>query len=212
MFRLNLPPFKATSKISPKATYILYLTLTNHFKGKVDAVKYKWSMKASDKAFLKRKDRYYFERFSDMPALELYLRMLSASIKSDLWIGDLKSDENQELYFEYLGKLKKTKEIYTEDINSLLYFCKSKDLKMKDVLYNKTNNYMLMLINNDIITIESYLILDSFLGLINNYTKDDNIFWTSLVNRYECYRKLLDIDSAKAKETFVEIVNNSKQQ
>ena len=52
-------------KVTPIETYKTYISLKNHFtQPKYDYTKYGGKVKASEKAFYKRKDRFWFEKLS----------------------------------------------------------------------------------------------------------------------------------------------------
>lgn len=58
-FKTPFDSSDANSRLKPIAVYKLYLVMKNHFAGKYDAIKYKWEIKITEKAFEKRRDKYF---------------------------------------------------------------------------------------------------------------------------------------------------------
>ena len=87
--------------MKPHEVYQSYLAFKNHFtKEKYDYFKYGGRSRASEKAFNKRKDRYFFERISrkknDEEIKQFFLANFSqASDPSQVWIGPIIDDGNK---------------------------------------------------------------------------------------------------------------------
>ena len=64
MFKLILPEVDKNIKITGKSVFALYLAYKNHMEGRYDAVKYKFNINVTNAAYDKRKDKFYFEKFS----------------------------------------------------------------------------------------------------------------------------------------------------
>lgn len=205
MFKIRLPPFEKNAKINGKSTYALYLTYKNHFSGKYNAVKYGFNINVSNAAFDKRKDKYFFNKLANKYTfIQLIILFMSNSIDSDFWIGDVEKDENLTRFRNYLGKINRITEVFSDDIKNLFYFSKSKDIKFKDILYDREKSYLLRLVKSDIISSESVLLLDSIFAILDKYEKDD-IVWSNHVNRLISYRNLTIIDAEKTKELFKQL-------
>ena len=95
--------------MKPHEVYQSYLAFKNHFtKEKYDYFKYGGRSRASEKAFNKRKDRYFFERISrkknDEEIKQFFLANFSqASDPSQVWIGPI-IDGGNKIYEEWTDK------------------------------------------------------------------------------------------------------------
>ena len=215
MIRINMPP-DGNRHISGKSVYCLYIMLKNHFQGKYDVVKYNWRMRISDSAFNKRKDKYFFERLSEKYKLKelIYIFISNLVSNQDAWIGEISDADAIDFYRKYLIKLRSINDTFVEDIKNIYYFSKKSNKTLKEIIdYNSSTgtSYLFRLLQSQIITSETFIILDSFLDIINKYDTDmDNIIWNNYSIKFNAYKKILKIDKETAKTLFKTTVNNCK--
>lgn len=215
MIELCLPTNNAR-RIDGKSVFKLYLQLKGHFNGKYDVVKYNWSMKLSDAAYQKRRDKMFFERLSSRHTLkDLCLIFISNLVANqNAWIGEISDSDALVFYREYVGRLSQVETRYIEDLKNIYYFSEKIGIKaLQEIfMYNEkiSSSYVFKLLQNDIISFETFVILDSFLDIINNMDKHDDIVWESYSKRLSGYRKLLTVDAIKAKSVFVETIKSCK--
>ena len=114
MIRLRMPG-NNNRYVNGKSVYLLYLMLKQHFAGRYDVVKYNWVMRVSDKAYQKRRDKYFFEKLAEKYTLkELTLIFMSNLVANqDAWIGDISDADALVFYREYIGKLKQIKTTFS---------------------------------------------------------------------------------------------------
>lgn len=211
MFELRLPPVDKNIKVTGKSVFALYIVLKTHMEGRYDAILYNFTMNVTNSAYDKRKDKAYFEKFAKKYTfIQLFVLFLSNNIHKENWIGELEHFEQQDNYRNYLGNIRKIKINFKEDIKSIFYFSKTKNIGIKDILYDKDKSYLIRLIRSDVIKIETLLVLDSFLGILDRYNKDD-IAWNAIINRYLNYKKLVIIQTEEAKTLFSETVKEIKE-
>lgn len=211
MFKLILPEVDKNIKITGKSVFALYLAYKNHMEGRYDAVKYKFNINVTNAAYDKRKDKFYFEKFSKKYTfIQLVVLFLSNNINQDTWIGELENTEQLDNYRNYLGNLRKIKINFVEDIKNIFYFSKTKNIEIKDIFYDKDKSYLIRLVRADIIKVESVLLLDSFLNIFDKYNKED-IAWNTIINRYTNYRKLSIIDTETTKQLFKQTVEEIRK-
>lgn len=215
MIQLNLPGNNAR-RIDGKSVFKLYLQLKNHFNGKYDVIKYNWSMKLSDNAYYKRRDRFFFERLSEKYTLkELCLILISNLVANqNAWIGEISDSDPLVFYREYQSRLEQVEYRFIEDVKNIYYFSQKVEISSLQELfvYNERihSSYVFKLLQSDIISFETFIILDSFLNIINNMDSNDDFVWESYSKRLHGYRKLLTIDSVKAKSIFVKTIKECK--
>lgn len=203
--------------INGKSVYMLYLMIKQHMNGKYDVIKYNWRMRVSDKAYQKRRDKYFFEKLAEKYTLkELTLIFMSNLVANqDAWIGDISDSDALVFYREYIGKLKQIKHTFAEDLRNMYYFSRKVEVnKLQDLFdYNEKvqSSYIFKLLQSSIISFETFIILDSFLDIIDKHDKlTDNIIWYNYSVKLKAYRKILDVDKDEAKKLFIETIKSCK--
>lgn len=215
MVRLQLPE-NSSRRIDGKSVYKLYLMLKNHFNGRYDVIKYRWQMKLSDKAYQNRKDRYFFERLSNKHNLnELCLIFISNLVANqNAWIGEISDSDALIFYREYIGKLSQVKTRFVDDVKNIYYFSKKLNVNSLNEIfvYNERigSSYVFKLLQSDIISFETFILLDSFLDIIEKLDQHDDIVWQSYSKRLHAYKKLLVIDGQAARSLFIETIKSCK--
>lgn len=210
LIELVIPP-APSRKIDGKSVYQLYLMVKGHFNGRYDCVKYKWVMRISDKAYEKRRDRYFFERLADKYNLgELYKIFLANMLaNANAWVGEISGADALQFYRQYTGKLERASYIYKEDLENLCFFCEKKAIKFKD-LFDCTAGQPLIfkMLQQEIISYETFLIINSAANFMNKFNESmrDDIVWCEYRKRIEGYQKLLNINNVEAKTILLNII------
>lgn len=216
MIKLRMP-VGGERYIDGKSVYKLYLMIKQHMNGKYDVIKYNWCMRVSDAAYQKRRDKYFFQKLSEKYKLkELALIFISNLVANqDAWIGDISDADALVFYREYIGRLKQIKFKFEEDIRNIYYFSKKVEVSaFKEIFeYNPKvqSSYIFKLLQSNIISFETFILLDSFLNIIDKHDEQtDNLVWNNYSIKLKAYRKILNIDSQKAKSVFIETVKSCK--
>lgn len=202
--------------IDGKSVYNLYLQLKNHFNGRYDVIKYNWHMKVSDTAYAKRRDKFFFERLGQKYRLkELCLIFISNLVANeDAWIGEISDSDAVDFYKTYLARLKTVKIRFEDDVKNIYYFAKKVDVKSLNEIfvYNEQvqTSYIFKLLQSGIISFETFVMLDSFLNIVDKHDQYDNIIWSSYSTRLKAYRKLFVADSDQCKQLFIETIKSVK--
>ena len=211
-----MPPNGGTY-IDGKSVFKLYLMLKNHFGGRYDVIKYNWCMRLSDAAYNKRRDKFFFQKLSEKHLLkELTLIFMSNLVANqDAWIGEISDADALVFYREYIGKLKRIKDVYQDDIKNMYYFAQKVETKSLNELFEYNNkvgtSYIFKLLQSNIISFETFILLDSFLDIIDKHdAATDNLVWNNYSTKLKAYRKILNIDKAEARKVFIETVKAAK--
>ena len=203
---------EANSRLKPIAVYKLYLVMKNHFAGRYDAIKYKWEIKITEKAFEKRRDKYFFKKLAERFTFkEIYLILLSNMVANpDFWVGDVDEDTIV-FYRQYIGKLRRIDNIFVDDVKNLYEFSRMKGIPLSTVFQysvKSSTSYISKLVQSGVISYESFLILDSFLDIINKHDEIATDFvWNEFSKKLNAYRKLVEISN----EEIVKYRNLMKQ-
>ena len=108
----------------PFDAYRCYLSLKNHFtKEHYDFHKYGGKTRATKQAFYKRKDRFWFEKFSrqknDKEVVEFFVsNFISTTDPSTMWIGEMIKD-GEGRYTEWKKRVQSLSYIFKEEVDNL---------------------------------------------------------------------------------------------
>lgn len=215
MVKLLLPP-NNNIRIDGKSVYNLYLQLKNHFNGRRDVVKAQWRMKVSDDSYAKRKDKFFFQKLAERFTLkELCLIFIGNLVSNqDAWIGEISDSDAVNFYHTYLARLKNIRNRFEDDVKNIYYFArKVKVSSLNEIFcYNESiqSSYIFKLLQSGIISFESFIMLDSFLNIIEKHDQFDNIIWSNYSVRLKAYRKLFQVDADESRERFKSAIASAK--
>lgn len=174
-------------------------------------------MRISDTAYQKRRDKYFFEKLSDKYTLkELALIFMSNLVANqDAWIGDISDADALVFYREYIGRLKRIKQVFEDDIKNIYYFSKKVEVQALSEIfdYNKKVNssYIFKLLQSNVISFETFILLDSFMDIINKHDEQTNdLVWSKYSTKLNAYKKILIIDNLEARKLFIETIKSCK--
>ena len=188
--------------------YRCYLALKNHFtKEKYDYHKYRGKVRATNKAFYKRKDRFWFEKFArqknDKEVEEFFVsNFVYTTDPGTMWIGEMiKEGENR--YIDWKKKIQSLSYIFKEEVNSLfeqntlneVFDCsKGHPPILKSYLGGNTS-------------LETMVICDKILGYRDNFDKKLNDpVWETVSRKIKKYDPFLNIDVPNYKKILQKII------
>jgi hypothetical protein len=103
---------------------------------------------------------------------------------------------------------------FADDVKNIYYFAKKVEVSaLKEIfVYNEQvqTSYIFKLLQSGIISFETFVMLDSFMNIVDNHDQHDNIIWSSYSTRLKAYRKLFVVDSDQCKELFMETIKSVK--
>ena len=194
--------------MKPLEVYQSYLAFKNHFtKQKYDYFKYGGRSRASEGAFNKRKDRYFFERMSrkksDDEIKKFFLANFSqASDSNQVWIGPI-IDGGEKVYKEWIEQKENLFETFksnSEDMMDSYDYDEFFDCKkghppiLKEYLGGK-------------LSIEELVIYDKIFSYVKDYDKKllDPV-WETVSLKVKKYNPFLNIDVSEYKNYLVKRV------
>ena len=199
--------------MKPLEVYQSYLAFKNHFtKQKYDYFKYGGRSRASEGAFNKRKDRYFFERMSrkknDDEIKNFFIANFSqSSDPSKLWVGELIKN-GETVYKEWLDKQDKLFDIFKDNSEDMMdsydyeefFSCKQGHPPiLKEYLGGK-------------LSIDEMVIYDKIFSYVKNYDQKllDPV-WETVSLKIKKYRPFLNIDVGKYKNHLIKRVKERYQ-
>ncbi len=188
--------------------YRCYLALKNHFtRDYYDYQKYRGKTRATNKAFYKRKDRFWFEKFArqknDKEVEEFFVsNFVSTTDPGTMWIGEMiKEGENR--YIDWKKKIQSLSYIFKDEVNSLfeennvneVFDCsKGHPLILKSYLGGK-------------ISLETLVICDRIFEYREDFDKKLNDpVWEIVSRKIRKYRPWINIDVPKYRKILKDIV------
>ena len=192
----------------PADAYRCYLAMKNHFtKEKYDYIKYRGKVKATNEAFYKRKDRFWFEKFArqknDKEIEEFFVaNFTSCSDPESLWIGEMIKD-GESRYQDWQKKVQSLSYVFKEDSEKLFA-----DNKVDDVFdCSKGHPIVLKKFLGGNISLESLVIYDIIFGYGKDFDKKlKDPVWETVSRRVKKYTPFLNIDVFRYKKILKEVV------
>ena len=194
----------------PFDAYRCYLSLKNHFtKDHYDYHKYRGKTRATVQAFYKRKDRFWFEKFSrqktDQEIEEFFVaNFTSCSDPESLWIGEM-IKEGEGRYQDWQKKVQSLSYVFKQEVEDLFT-----DNKVDEVFdCSKGHPPILRKYLGGNISLESLVICDRIFGYGKNFDKDLNDpVWETVSRRVKKYKPFLNINVSRYKKILKEVVTN----
>ena len=192
----------------PFDAYKQYLSLKNHFtKDKYDYHKYCGKSRATVQSFYKRKDRFWFEKFSrqktDQEVIDFFVsNFVTCTDPSKLWIGEM-IREGEGRYTDWKKRTQSLSYVFKQEVENVL---EGNDF---DSIFSSKSGHPIILkkyLGGDI-SIETLVILDRVLGFRKEY--DDNLqdpVWETVSMRMKKYSPFLNIDVQRYKKILKGVV------
>ncbi len=188
--------------------YRCYLALKNHFtKDHYDYIKYRGKTRATVKAFYKRKDRFWFEKFArqknDKEVEEFFVsNFVSTTDPETMWIGEI-IKEGEGRYAEWKKKVQSLSYVFKEEVDTLF-----SDKKMDEVFdCSKGHPLILKSYLGGNISLESLVICDRILEYRKDFDqKLTDPVWETVSRKIRKYSPFLNIDVFRYRKIRKEVI------
>ena len=192
----------------PADAYRCYLALKNHFtKDHYDYIKYRGKTRASNEAFYKRKDRFWFEKFArqknDKEIEEFFVsNFIYSTDPSTVWIGEM-IKEGEGRYQEWQKKVQSLTYVFKEETESVF-----ENKKVDDMFdCSKGHPPILKIYLGGDISLESMVIYDRILGYGKDFDKRlKDPVWETVSRKIKKYSPFLNIDVSRYKKILKEVI------
>jgi hypothetical protein len=181
--------------------YRCYLSLKNHFtKEKYDYHKYRGKVRATNAAFYKRKDRFWFEKFArqkdDKEIEEFFVsNFIYSTDPGTMWIGEM-IKEGEGRYTEWKKKIQSLSYVFKEEVDSLF------DNKKVDDIFDCSKGHPVILKSylGGNTSLETLVICDRILGYGKDFDKKlTDPVWETVSRKIKKYSPFLNIDVPRYK-------------
>ena len=192
----------------PADAYRCYLALKNHFtKDKYDYHKYHGKVRATNEAFYKRKDRFWFEKFArqknDKEVEEFFVsNFIYSTDPGTVWIGEM-IKEGEGRYTEWKKKVQSLTYIFKEEASTIF------ENKKVDDMFDCSKGHPPILksyLGGDI-SLESMVIYYRILGYGKDFDKKlKDPVWETVSRKIKKYSPFLNIDVSRYKKILKEVI------
>ena len=192
----------------PFDAYRCYLSLKNHFtKDHYDFHKYGGKTRATHQAFYKRKDRFWFEKFSrqknDKEVVEFFVsNFVSTTDPSTMWIGEMIRD-GEGRYIDWKKRVQSLSYTFKEEVNTLF-----DDMKVDEVFDCSSGHPPILksYLGGDT-SLETRVICDRILEYGKDFDqKLNDPVWETVSRKIKKYSPFLNIDVPRYKKILKETV------
>ena len=192
----------------PVDAYKCYLAMKNHFtKDNYDYHKYAGKVRATREAFYKRKDRFWFEKFSrqknDKEVVDFFVsNFVSTTDPSTMWIGEM-IKEGEGRYIDWKRKVQSLSYVFKEEVDNLF-----RDKKVDDV-FNCSKGHPPILksyLGGDT-SLETMVICDRIFEYGKDFDKRlKDPVWETVSRKIKKYDPFLNISVPRYKKILKEII------
>ena len=192
----------------PADAYRCYLALKNHFtKDHYDYHKYRGKTRATNAAFYKRKDRFWFEKFArqkdDKEIVDFFVsNFVYSTDPGTMWIGEM-IKEGEGRYQEWQKKVQSLSYVFKEEVNTLF------NNKKVDEVFDCSDGHPPILKSylGGNTSLETLVICDRILEYRKDWDKKliDPV-WETVSRKIKKYSPFLNIDVPRYKKILKETV------
>lgn len=172
----NFPTSSLPGTSSGFQIYQIFLALKSHFKNEgYDYRKYNGKVTASFDAYMKRKDRFFFEKIAKNTNKADIEDLIIANFvycengldpnPEKVWIGDLAASEGKEKFLKYRARVESLEYNFKKDLTVLTHYAKIQD----DINSSSQFPAILSLYFDGKISAETVIILDLVLNIFSKW-------------------------------------------
>jgi len=186
--------------IDPFDSYKMYNALKLHFETDgYDAIKYNYKSNASPKAFMRRKDKYFFAKLAkkyDTELLTYYVSNFKAGVG---YVGDMINESGEKNYKDHKRIQESIHRVFSVDINIIL-----QETEDFDKLFNSEQGQLPLVVKlwlREEISLETVVILNAILGFVKRETNNikDTIMWPDIERKITKYTPFVSFNPDKCK-------------
>ena len=196
--------------MSAMQVYNQFLALKNHFtKDSYDYFKYHGKTNASVDSFMKRPDRFKFQRLSKLyKDQEMEDFLIANFIKGKTWVNQMFDDDAGDNYMAYRKRKESLSYTFGNELDKMFL------LQNPNLAFKATSDYALpirMYLQGDL-SLESFAILSRYLNLREIYDAkygEDDIVWGKISMLLKKFTPFLAYDDKKIKTILKEKINEN---
>jgi hypothetical protein len=187
-------------RLSAFDTYALYLSLKNHFtRESYDFFRYQGKTNASTDSFMKRKDRFHFQKLSRRVSGDEMQTFIVANLLVDKsWVGDLLEEEADEIYRNHVKINQSLSYVFMNELDALF-----SEHNPAACFRIRSDTYPLILMSfiQGSVSTQTMVILNDFVNYIQKWDSvyTDDPIWSKYRILIKKYAPFLEYDRKKLK-------------
>ena len=184
---------------TPFEVYYKYVAIKLHFSSdKYDYFENNGRVKASQAAFEKRRDRYFFQKLSKKYSIQDLDGYFAANFvdNPNIWVGDLTSERCDDIYLEWKRKIQSMKYTFKGDVRFLDN--NYSDFNKIFECENGGHPFLLWCVLHGDISLESFVIMNKVLNFFPQFDRDiqSQDVWKNFQRKclkYEPFLNIMDL-------------------
>ena len=191
-----------------------YRAVSMHFNPDIKYNFFEYHGKVSGKveSFKKRKDRYRYttleRKLKNERDLVTYLAVIFRD-NDKLWVGKAVSKIHMDAWTAHKSYMESLSYRFKSDCEKLLDMIEEEGVPF-DQLFELRENEDLPLVFqatiNNLISIETYIILNDLIGFVDQVEVDDIIFWPQYNNRWLAFSEFMIYDPSVPQQVFLKLL------
>lgn len=183
--------------------YRKYVAIKLHFQTSYDYFKFAGKAKASRESFENRRDRHVFDRLAKVYDDEQYELLLVANFldNSDVWIGTIASEQGRQKYLALKKRLQSLQYQFKQDMDKIKSSIDAGIIKSFDDVFSCVSDdstwpYLVDLMTQQDITLESFIIMNKVLNFLPRMSKtiNEDLVWPELHKLITKYSPFVRVD------------------
>ena len=187
--------------MTPFEAYKTYIALKKHFTSEsYDYFKYNGKLKLNQDNFLKRRDKFFYEKLARKNDLVNFL-LSNLVLNPNIWIRDLLNDSAEQNYTSWLKRIQSLTYTISEETSNLL-----DDFDKNFVIEEASHPYLLQLYLSNKVSIETLCVLSDLVGFKSIWDKklSDDIVWKEVSHMIGKYLRFINYDKEKIRQILVD--------
>ncbi len=186
--------------------YETYLAVKAHFTQKTyDFHRYNGKVKTTVSAFESRRDKAFFYKLAKKYPLKRATDLYVANFidNPNKWIGDLVSEEADEVYSEWRKRTETLTYCFSEECSGLLEWASVHSVKFNRLFTVTGDDHpvIVKMVLQHTISLETFIILDEILGFGERIDRRlSDIIWKELWLKASKYRSFINIEVERCKK------------
>lgn len=200
-------------KLTPFETYILFISLKQHFTTKkYDFFKYNGMVKGSEASFMHKKDRFQYAKLSKRYHKEVMRDFIVANIVAGKsWVGDFLVPDSEQIYNKFIGRREGFNYFFENDLRSLFGKVTEPHLAFK-IVDGQYPPVIKSCVGNDI-GVDTFSILNNILELTPKFNEglgESDIIWGPLSLKVNKLHPFIPYNPGKAKDILKLCIRDSQ--
>ena len=155
--------------------YKYYIAMKLHFNSQDYDFFRNMGVRATPQSFLKRKDRYFFEKMASVFTTEKYLEKLlvAAKEKKNFYIRDVMTQENEKKYLQSKGYMEAFDRMLEKEVSDVVNYCLMNKVTRHELFEGEEEKKPVLfnLLRKNVVSYETFICLDKLYDVSDHLAK-----------------------------------------